>query len=112
VVTEKSIGECLSRLTDTELQFALEPLLSMRLEQQTSVDSVNSVEAVLHSQQPIVLGRKVQTRLDLRLMLGDIGETRGRAIMLGFFKDVRPFDQGLAERRGLWTCDWMECWPR
>lgn len=77
-------------LTDTELQFALEPLLSMRSEQQASVDSVNTVEAMLHSQQPIVLGRKVQTRLDLRLTLGDIGETRGRAIMLGFFKDVRP----------------------
>lgn len=73
-------------LTDTELQFALEPLLSIRTEQQVPL---GSAEPVLHSSQPIVLGRKYQSRLDLRLILGDIGETRGRAIMLGIFKDVR-----------------------
>jgi len=74
-------------LTDTELQFALEPLLSIRTEQQVPL---GSSEAMSHSTQPIVLGRKYQSRLDLRLILGDIGETRGRAIMLGIFKDVRP----------------------
>jgi pimeloyl-ACP methyl ester carboxylesterase len=76
-----------SALTDTELQFALEPLLSIRTEQQAPL---GSSESVSHSTQPIVLGRKYQSRLDLRLILGDIGETRGRAIMLGIFKDVRP----------------------
>ncbi len=42
------------------------------------------------SKKPIVVGRKYQNRLDLTLMLGDVSLARGRAIMLGVFKDVRP----------------------
>jgi len=42
------------------------------------------------SKKPIVLGRKFQNRLDLTLMRGDVSLARGRALMLGVFKDVRP----------------------
>lgn len=74
-------------LTDQDLRAALEPLLSV----ESRVGRIEADAASLTpSEQPIVIGRKYQTRLDLRLTLGDIGEAQGRAVMLGVFKDVRP----------------------
>lgn len=74
-------------LNDGDLQAALEPLLAVEAPADTTPPSVASL---LPSSQPIVIGRKYQNRLDLRLTFGDIGDAQGRAIMLGLFKDVRP----------------------
>lgn len=90
-VLEGRSGESLSNI---EVYSALDAVLSTRLNQTgpNQVDTENQPQeiAFLQSEQPLILGRKNQTRLDLRLVLGDVSETHGRAIMLGFFKDVRP----------------------
>lgn len=70
--------------SDGDLQAALEPLLAV----EGPAEVVQS--SLVPSSQPIVVGRKYQNRLDLRLTFGDIGDAQGRAIMLGVFKDVRP----------------------
>lgn len=73
--------------SDGDLQAALEPLLAV----ESSGEALQgSVASLMPSSQPIVVGRKYQNRLDLRLIFGDIGNAQGRAIMLGLFKDVRP----------------------
>lgn len=75
---------------------ALEPILSMTGETEKSGDIVtlgadpNDFRLVGISQRPIVVGRKYQSRLDLTLLNGDVADARGRAIMLGVFKEVRP----------------------
>ena len=42
------------------------------------------------SAEPVVVGRRRQRQLDVRLALGDISQTAGRAVLLGLFNDVRP----------------------
>ncbi len=49
-----------------------------------------------HQLQQVVVGRRHQHRLDLRLALGSITEATTRALALGIFKDVAPSGAALA----------------
>ncbi|HEX4953708.1 MAG TPA: alpha/beta fold hydrolase [Thermoanaerobaculia bacterium] len=49
-----------------------------------------------HQLQQVVVGRRRQHRLDLRLALGSITEAPTRALALGIFKDVAPSGAALA----------------
>lgn len=77
-------------LTDRELLAALDPLVGIPMRGDIGRVEPNESTALLTSSQPIVIGRKHQTRLDVRLTFGNVTEARGTALMLGIFKDVRP----------------------
>ena len=79
-----------------QLNQAIAPFLSVQGEVDSSGAAISTTsqsdQFALEglSQKPIVVGRKYQNRLDLTLLRGDVSDSRGRAIMLGIFKDVRP----------------------
>ncbi len=72
---------------DEDLNAGLAPLLAVGATGDATPSPVPSLEP---STAPIVIGRKYQNRIDVRLTLGDIRDAQGRAIMIGLFKDVRP----------------------
>ena len=58
------------------------------------------------SSAPIVVGRKRQGRIDIRLAHGDITQVDTRAIVLGLFKGVRPAGAAIAVDRQLDGAVW------
>jgi hypothetical protein len=59
-------------------------------EQGSSGNLLPGLPAQGYSEEPIVIGRKRQQRLDLKLAFGSITEVDSRCIILGVFKDVAP----------------------
>jgi len=73
-----------------EVRYLLEEFAAPASVSREEVAAVPSTEVSALSDEPIVIGRKRQRRIDLRLARGDVTQVDTRAVVLGLFKGVKP----------------------
>jgi pimeloyl-ACP methyl ester carboxylesterase len=87
-------------LSPSEIRGALEPLLSPITREQVKSESLRASELAdagyAHPFDHVVVGRRRQRRIDIKLALGSITEVDSRAYVLGIFRDVAPGGPALA----------------
>lgn len=90
------------QLTQRELRMALEPLLSSEAHEVVTptgplTPEIPGIETPYgHRFEQVVVGRRRQHRVDVRLALGSITEVDARAYVLGIYRDVTPSGAAVA----------------